>query len=221
MNLGFPARALASRLVALEYQLRPAAGEPAGALVLMHGRGVDERDLLPVLDVLDPKRRLLGATPRGPLSLPPGGRHWYAVPRVGYPDPDTFRSSYAALGAFLDELGVPIGKTVLGGFSQGSVMAYALALGKGRPVPAGLLVMSGFIPTVPGFELDLEGRSELPVAITHGTMDPVIGVEFARDAHERLEAAGLQPLYRESPMAHSIDPRTLPDLERFVQEATP
>jgi phospholipase/carboxylesterase len=82
-------------------------------------------------------------------------------------------------------------------------------------------VMSGFIPTVPGFELDLEGRSELPVAITHGTMDPVIGVEFARDAHERLEAAGLQPLYRESPMAHSIDPRTLPDLERFVQEATP
>jgi phospholipase/carboxylesterase len=206
--------------VALEYQLRPAAGEPAGALVLMHGRGVDERDLLPVLDVLDPKRRLLGATPRGPLSLPPGGRHWYAVLRVGYPDPDSFRASYAALGSFLDELGVPIDKTVLGGFSQGAVMASALALGKGRPLPAGLLMMSGFIPTVPGFELDLEARRDLPVAITHGSLDPVISVDFARDARERLETAGFNVLYRESPMAHSIDPRTLPDLERFVAEAT-
>jgi phospholipase/carboxylesterase len=206
--------------VALEYQLRPAAAETAGALVLMHGRGVDERDLVPVLDVLDPKRRLLGATPRGPLSLPPGGRHWYIVSRVGYPDPDTFRASYTALGAFLDGLGVPTDEIVLGGFSQGAVMASALALGKGRPVPAGLVMMSGFIPTVPGFELDLEGRRELPVAITHGSMDPVISVDFARDARERLEGAGLSLLYRESPMAHSIDPRTLPDLERFVAEAT-
>jgi phospholipase/carboxylesterase len=207
----------------LSYELRPAAGDPSGALVLNHGRGVDERDLLPLLDVLDPKRRLVGATPRGPLSLPPGGRHWYIVPRVGYPDRDTFFDSYERLGAFLDELaersGVPLSKTVLGGFSQGSVMAYALALGAGRPKPAGLLAMSGFIPTVEGLRLDLEGRTDLPVAITHGTHDPVISVEFARDAKERLEGAGFDVLYRESPMAHSIDPRTLPELERFVAEA--
>ena len=63
---------------------RAAAGEAEGALVLFHGRGADEKDLFPLLDLLDPDRRLVGATPRGPLSLPPGGAHWYAVHEIGY-----------------------------------------------------------------------------------------------------------------------------------------
>ena len=58
---------------------RPADGEAEGALVLFHGRGADENDLFPLLDVLDPERRRHGYCPRGPLSLPPGGAHWYAV----------------------------------------------------------------------------------------------------------------------------------------------
>jgi phospholipase/carboxylesterase len=60
----------------------------------------------------------------------------------------------------------------------------------------------------------------MPVAISHGTADPVISVEFARTAKELLEEEGLRVLYRESPMAHSIDPRTLPELTRFVADAT-
>ena len=64
---------------------RPATGEAQGALVLFHGRGADEDDLFPLLDVLDPPRRFDGYTPRGPLSLPPGGAHWYVVPEVGFP----------------------------------------------------------------------------------------------------------------------------------------
>ena len=83
---------------------RPAAGEPAGALVLIHGRGSDEHDLVPLLDAFDPGRRLVGITPRGPLTLPPGGRHWYAFRALGYPDPDTFLPTYAAAGAWLDGL---------------------------------------------------------------------------------------------------------------------
>ena len=71
-------------------RVRPAAGEPEGALVLLHGRGADENDLHGLLDQLDPARRMVGVTPRGPLSLPPGGAHWYAVYRVGFPDPETF-----------------------------------------------------------------------------------------------------------------------------------
>ena len=58
---------------ALEHLVRPAAGRAEGALVLFHGRGADEHDLFPLLDMLDPERRLVGVTPRGPLSLPPGG----------------------------------------------------------------------------------------------------------------------------------------------------
>ena len=69
---------------------READGEPEGVLVLIHGRGADENDLYPLLDYLDPERRFLGVTPRGPLSLPPGGAHWYAVREIGYPDPRHF-----------------------------------------------------------------------------------------------------------------------------------
>jgi phospholipase/carboxylesterase len=65
------------------FRERPAAGEALGALVLLHGRGADEHDLFPLLDALDPERRLDGYTLRAPLSLPPGGAHWYIVPRVG------------------------------------------------------------------------------------------------------------------------------------------
>ncbi|HVE67132.1 MAG TPA: phospholipase, partial [Solirubrobacteraceae bacterium] len=141
----------------LDHLVRPAAGDAQGALVLLHGRGTDERDLFGLLDVLDPERRLVGVTPRGPLALPPGGRHWYAVLRVGFPPPDTFLPTLERLTAWLDALpeaiGVPIERTVLGGFSQGAVMSYAAGLGRGRPAPAGIMALSGFMPEVEGFEL--------------------------------------------------------------------
>jgi phospholipase/carboxylesterase len=208
----------------LVYLLRPAAAdEPEGALVLFHGRGADERDLFPLLDMLDPERRLLGATPRGPLSLPPGGAHWYVVRRVGYPDPETFHSTYPQVAGWLDELlaehGVPHERTILGGFSQGSVMAYALGLGAGRPRPAGIMALSGFLPEVEGFSLELDTAAGLPVAIGHGIHDPVIPVEFGRDARERLMRAGAEVTYRESPMAHTIDPGFMRELPAWVSRA--
>jgi phospholipase/carboxylesterase len=204
---------------------RPAASQPAGALVLFHGRGADEHDLFPLFDILDPERRLLGACPRGPLSLPPAGAHWYVVRRVGYPDEATFHPTYASASALLDELardsGIPLGNTVLGGFSQGAVMSYALGLGSGRPRPAGLLCLSGFIPEVDGFELDLGNASGLPVAIGHGNQDPVIDVAFSRSAKATLEEAGAEVTYRESAMGHSIDPGYLYELRTWLRTVTP
>jgi phospholipase/carboxylesterase len=206
----------------LVHRLRPAAGEPEGALVLFHGRGTDEHDLYPLLDALDPQRRLLGVTPRGPLSLPPGGAHWYAVRRVGYPDPETFHATYPLVAGWLDALlaehGLTPGRAVLGGFSQGAVMAYALGLGAGRPVPAGIVALSGFLPTVDDFELDLGGREGFRVAIGHGAFDPIIPVEFGREARDRLMAAGGDVTYRESPLPHAIDPRFLDELSGWLSQ---
>ena len=204
----------------MKHRLREAAGPPEGALVLFHGRGADEHDLFPLIDVLDPELRLLAATARGPLSLPPGGAHWYIVQRVGLPDGKTFQATYPALAGWLDGLlaehGVPHERTVLGGFSQGAVMSYALGLGAGRPRPAGILALSGFIPTVEGFELGLENAAGLPVAIGHGTYDPVIGVDFGRDARDRLVEAGADVTWRESPMQHAIDPAFLRELPGWL-----
>lgn len=194
---------------------RPAAGDAEGALVLLHGRGADEHDLFPLLDALDPERRLHGYTPRAPLALPPGGAHWYVVPRVGYPDPATFAEGYAELTAWFDALPYPAGRIVLGGFSQGAVMSYALALGRGRPRPRALLALSGFIPTVDGWEPDLDAPFP-PIAIAHGTYDPVIPVELARAARATLEAAGAEPLYLESPIEHWIDPQAIAQLRALL-----
>jgi phospholipase/carboxylesterase len=209
----------------LVHRIRPAAGEPDGALVLLHGRGADEQDLVPLLEALDPGHRLVGVTPRGPLSLPPGGAHWYIVRSIGYPDSATFHATYGQLTSWLDGLpartGVPIERTVIGGFSQGAVMAYALGLGRGRPSPAGIIALSGFVPTVAGFSLDLESRRGLPVAIGHGTHDPVIGVEFGRDARQILSGAGLDVTYRETPMSHTIDPEYIPELRDWLTARIP
>ena len=208
---------------ALHHLTRPAAGAPAGLLVLFHGRGADECDLFPLLDILDPQQQLLGVTPRGPLRLPPGGAHWYAVREIGSPDPPTFSSTFDLVASWLDaltaETGVSADRTALCGFSQGAVMAYALGLGKGRPRPAALVALSGFVPTVPGLALDL-GPPLPPVAIGHGALDEVISVDWSRRAARELELAGADVLYRESPhLGHGIDPRFLAELPRWLEGA--
>jgi phospholipase/carboxylesterase len=195
----------------LSYRTRPAAGSARGLLVLHHGRGTSELDLLPLADALDPEHRLHVVAPRGPLELPGSpGYHWYRVPRVGYPDPVTFQAAREALGALHDQVsadtGIAIERTVLGGFSMGTVMSYALALDPDRPAPAGILAFSGFVPTVEGWRPELEGRSGTRVFIAHGRRDPVIDVSFARAARELVEDAGLEVDYRESEAAHNIDP---------------
>jgi phospholipase/carboxylesterase len=199
---------------------REPAGEPAGALVLLHGRGADENDLHPLLDLLDPERRLLGVTPGGPLHLPPGGRHWYALGGIPTPDPATFLSTAPRLAAFLDALSVPMERVVLGGFSQGTVMSWAMSLGPDRPRPAAVVAMSGFLPRVPDYKLDPAGLAGVPVAVAHGTLDPVIPFRFGAEAAETLAAAGADVLWLESDVPHMVDPAWIEPLRALVARAT-
>lgn len=208
----------------VDLRLREPAAEPAGALVLSHGRGTDENDLYGLFDVVDPERRLLGVATGAPfVGIPPGGRHWYVVERVGHPHPETFATGLEALGERLDgllaERGIGWPQTVLGGFSQGAVMSYALGLGPGRPAPAGIIALSGFLPVAEGWHADLAARAGLPVYIHHGSADPVIGVEFARSTRDELTAAGIEPLYRETAAEHSLPPEIIPEVREFVSAA--
>ncbi|MFL5927010.1 MAG: alpha/beta hydrolase [Gaiellaceae bacterium] len=193
---------------------RPADGTAEGALVLFHGRGADENDLFPLLDLLDPERRRNGYCPRGPLSLPPGGAHWYAVYEVGHPDPATFAPTYAAAAAWLDSL--PHSSVWLGGFSQGAVMSYALGLGAGRPRPDAIVAFSGFIPDTPAWEGDFS-QPLPPVAIGHGVYDAVISVEYSRVARRTLTDAGAEVLYREYPLDHTLEPGFVGDVAEWLR----
>jgi phospholipase/carboxylesterase len=211
----------------LIHRERPAAGDPAGLLVLHHGRGADEHDLLGLADVLDREQRLHVVTPRAPLQLPGWpGFHWYVVPRVGYPDPQTFGAAYEQLAALHDELwertGLTPEQTVFGGFSMGSVMSYALGLGPDRPAPAGILAFSGFVPVVEGWAPDLGGRADRTRAfIAHGRRDPIMAVDFARSARDQLEGAGFAVSYHESDAAHHIDPQHVPAAIDWLRATLP
>jgi phospholipase/carboxylesterase len=192
--------------------------------VLHHGRGAHELDLIPLADAVDPDRRLHVVAPRAPLTLPGApGYHWYVVPRVGYPDPDTFHGAYGAVASFHDELWLRFEltpeRTVLGGFSMGSVMSYALGLGPDRPAPAGILALSGFVPTVEGWEPGIPRSTAAFIA--HGRADPVIEVEFARSARRLLEDSGMDVEYHESDVAHTIDPVTIQPAMKWLSRAIP
>jgi phospholipase/carboxylesterase len=195
----------------LIFEERAAEADPQGLLVLHHGRGTDERDLLPLADALDPGRVWHVVSSRAPLQLAGSpGYHWYVVPRVGHPEPDTFHASYRLLAELHDELwertGLGPERTVLGGFSMGTVMSYALGLGSDRPAPTGILAFSGFVPTVDGWAPDLAGHRDTRVFISHGRWDPVINVSFGQQARDLLEGSGFTVDYRESEADHSIDP---------------
>lgn len=205
---------------------RPAAADPAGLLVLHHGRGTDESDLLGLADSLDPERRLRVVSARGPLQLPGSpGYHWYLVPRVGYPDPESFESARAALAELHDELweegGIGPERTVLGGFSMGTVMSYSMGLGAERPAPAGILAFSGFVPSVEGWGPSLADRTGTRVFVAHGSEDPVIGVDFARMARVLLEGAGLSVDYREGEFGHWIEPAHVAGAAAWLRETLP
>lgn len=212
--------------MSLDFDERPASGDPEGLLLLHHGRGTDEHDLIGLAEILDPERRFHVVTPGGPLRLPGWpGRHWYSVPRVGYPDPATFQGSREALADFHDRtwerLGLTPDRTVLGGFSMGAVMSYALGLSAERPAPAGILAFSGFVPVVEGWQPSLSDRPDLPAFIAHGRNDNVMDVGFAHAARDLLEGAGLAVEYHESEAAHQIDPAHVPAARDWLARALP
>ena len=205
----------------LSFAERPASGDARGALVLLHGRGADEHDLLPLADVLDPEARLTVVTPRAPLALPPGGAHWYATAELGRPDPTTFAATLPLLLSLIDALpehtGVPLEHTVLGGFSQGCVMTYAASLIEGGPKLAGTVQLSGFLPIVPGFAIEPMRALGRPTLIAHGSLDPVIGVEWGHAGRDAFRAASVEVEYIEEAVPHTIGPRTLTALDAFLR----
>ncbi len=191
---------------------------PEGALVLMHGRGADEYQLIGLFDALDPEQRLTGLAPRAPHPYGPGC-FWYGVEQPGQPERESFLASCRALSEWLDELDFEPDQITLAGFSQGATMSYALGLGAGRPRPAALIALSGYIPDVEGWEIDLS--PPLPrIAIGHGTFDDVLPVELARSANSRLVEAGADVFFEEEPTGHAIDPSLVAELAGWLQRVT-
>ena len=200
--------------------------QAARVLLLAHGLGADENDLGSLLSYLDPEGRFLSVLPRGPVAAPPGFA-WFDMAGVtaGGGSDATFPSSHDALDDLLDEVCAahdkPRGEAIVGGFSQGAALALALGLRRSdRAHPAGVLAMSGYLPEVDGVDLDWDAAAEIPVLVQHGTDDPMIPVERARETARTLAEHGVPVTYTEYPMGHNVAMESVQQAHEWLLEVS-
>jgi phospholipase/carboxylesterase len=195
------------------------SGAAQPAVIMLHGRGADEEDLLGLSQYLD--ERLIVISARAPFPYPYGGYTWYEAGPVGAPEPKMFRVSCDALAAFIPDAianyPVDAKKVFLFGFSMGSVMSYAYALTNPDRI-TGVIAHSGYVPE--GTDLifrwnELQGTAFF---IAHGVEDPVIPVDFARRARMLFTNSNVSVVYKEYPIAHQISDESLSDLSAWLKE---
>jgi phospholipase/carboxylesterase len=192
---------------------------PPPALLLLHGRGADENDLLALTPFFDP--RFLIVSVRAPFLFPPGGYTWYEVHQALTPHPEQFAESYNRLVDFIADMKrtfrLDPGRVFLMGFSMGAVMSYALALTKPEEV-AGVIAHSGYIPEGTELSFKWDKLRHTSFFLAHGRFDMVIPAKLGRRAHDLLLRAGARILYRQYPIAHQISEESLNDLSAWLKE---
>jgi phospholipase/carboxylesterase len=188
------------------------------ALILLHGRGADEEDLIDLTRHYDPRFLVISA--RAPVALPYGGYTWYDVGHAGSPEPLTFRSSCEKLWQFTDDAlaAYPVdpAQVYLLGFSMGSVMSYALSLARPALI-RGVVAQSGYVPEGTHLEFRWGETGHMEYFISHGTEDDVIPVSFARRARELFAGSRAAVTYREYPGGHTITEECVRDSAAFLQ----
>jgi phospholipase/carboxylesterase len=206
---------------------RAAASGTADSLVIfLHGYGADGSDLIGLAEPLAPhlpRTRFLA--PNAPERCPgnPMGYQWFPIPWMdGTPEAVARAAAvraFAALDRYLDEVaaeGMPPERTVLFGFSQGTMMALHVGLRR-RAALAGIVGFSGRL-LEPGM-LPGEIRSRPPVLLVHGDQDPVVPFDSMAEAEAALAAAGVPVASHVSRgVAHGIAPDGLGLAVRFIQE---
>lgn len=194
--------------VGLPYITR-SVSNPVATMVLLHGLGADERDLMGLAPYFDERLEII--CPRAPLASEWGGYSWFNIQQdpggLGV-DGEQARNSLAMLIEFLRDVPGPI---LLGGFSQGAMMSVGVLLERGD-LAEGILQMSG--GWLPCFEtVDFHPK---PVFASHGTQDPIVHFEFGRDSALQLEELGCTVDFNAYPMAHEISQECLQDMVRWV-----
>ena len=200
--------------------LIPQGQAPHPGLILLHGRGADENDLIGLSEYLSD--RLFTMSVRAPFPFPYGGGYtWYDVDQVGTPEPGMFTSSYEKLVQFVDDAmkHYPIDprRLFLLGFSMGTVMSLAFALthpGRVRGVSAN----SGYVPEGTHLQFRWQELSTLHIMITHGQQDPVIPVEFARRAQQLFSHSNAQVSYKEYLAGHHLSDESLIDIAAWMND---
>ncbi len=201
---------------------------PGATVIWLHGLGADGHDFEPIVPELGlpgslAVRFLFPHAPVRPVTLNQGMRMraWYDIYRLGGGPEDEagIRASQAALDALISAekgKGIPAGKIVIAGFSQGGAIALQGALRYPERL-AGVLALSTYLPLAShlGKERSEENR-DVPILMAHGSYDDVIPLQRAEDSRRALEALGYAVEWHAYPMPHSVCPQEIADIAAFL-----
>lgn len=198
------------------------SGRPAPLLVLLHGVGSNERDLMGLAPELD--ERFFVVSARAPITLQPGSYAWFHVQFTADGPviiPDEAEDSRKKVLAFVDELvrDYPVDprQVYLMGFSQGCIMSLAAALTEPKKF-AGVVGMSGrLLPEVVPKMAPAEDLKGLPLLIVHGTYDNVLPIANGRGIRDQLQMLPVELEYKEYTMAHHVTPESLADIRDWLK----
>ena len=193
-----------------------ASGNARSTVVLLHGWGANDRDLLSIAQELNlPDCQFI--FPNATFAHPgmPGARMWYELgSQLEFDrDPDGIAASRTAIAELLDrvaiETNIPLSRTVLAGFSQGGAMT--LDVGTRLPL-AGLVSMSGYLHA----DLDADAVTIKPALVMHGSADPVVPFGAAIRVCNALKQVGIEVEFHEFAIGHGICPEEIAMLRAFL-----
>jgi phospholipase/carboxylesterase len=191
-------------------------------LILLHGYGSNEEDLFSFTTELPDDCYVISV--RAPYDLQPYGHAWYAIhfdaDENKFSDNAQAKESVELIASFIDEIvkqyAIDTKNVTLIGFSQGAILSYATALTYPEKI-AKVVALSGYfnqdiLPEV----IDTKAISHLKFFVSHGSVDQVIPVEWARKAKPALENLGLEVAYHEYPIGHGVAPQNFFDFKNWL-----
>lgn len=222
---GRPVRRRIGPLEAVDFP----GGKDAPTIVLFHGYGADGTDLAPLAREIPQERPWRWVFPDGPRALDFGGLAWFPIDaesieraqRAGKSvdwsgsRPEGLAQARGAAEDFLKELAAPWDRLVLGGFSQGSILALEVAFHAPAP-PRGLVILSGNLIDEKGWRSAAPRLAGVPFFQSHGIADPILGFQGGRRLEALLQEAGLEGSLLPFEAGHSIPPEVVEGLSRFL-----
>ena len=192
-------------------------------LLLLHGYGSNEEDLFSFAAELPEEYYVISA--RAPYDMTYGSYAWYAInfdaDENKFSDIGQAQQSRDLIANFIDELiatyAIDSTNVTLIGFSQGSILGYAVALSYPQKVQR-LVAMSGYLNTeIAVADFATNNLSKLKIFASHGTVDQVIPVDWARKSIPGLEELGIAVVYKEYPVGHGVAPQNFFDFKNWLQ----
>ena len=201
-------------------ELPPRAPGLSRTLVLLHGYGADEHDLLPIAHELDPRLRVVSL--RGPVALGGPMRAWFNLTqdprgRISF-DLEEARAAVQRASAAVEEIAANSPRPFLLGFSQGAGIALGVALLQPQQL-AGVLSLSGVARALDDRDhAPAEKLRGFPVFAAHGREDPLIPIELARKLRDDLTGLGVDVEWHEYPMGHAVTPEEIDDARQWLRK---